>query len=69
MLFNILFRKYKSTLGQELPGEFYEIIKTRKGKIYKSRKIIRFQLSDNVKRFVLQKDYADWKNYDIEDVS
>lgn len=66
--FNILFRKYKSSIEEEFPNESYKIIDTRIGKIYQIGKIIQIQLSDTVKRYILQKDYTDWKNYFIEDV-
>ncbi|MDF1574152.1 MAG: hypothetical protein P1P86_03040 [Bacteroidales bacterium] len=66
--FNALSKDYKSSLAEVLPGEPYEIIKTREGKIYQSGDIIRFHLSENVKQFLLKKEYANWKNYFIEDV-
>ncbi len=60
--------KYQSLLEKELPNEPYEIIDSRSGKIYQSGSILRFHLTDNIKRFILQKAYSDWKNYFIEDV-
>lgn len=66
--FNILSRSYKSFLYSTLPGEFYEVIEKREGKIYQSGEFLRFPFTDGIKQFILHKEYADWMNHFIEDV-
>jgi DNA-binding LytR/AlgR family response regulator len=41
----------------------------RRNKIYPSGSYLRYKLTDNIKNFIKAKQYKDWYNYNIEDIS
>ncbi|WP_075603019.1 hypothetical protein [Saccharicrinis aurantiacus] len=67
--FNILKKDYSNVKEiSDLSDSFIEIQK-RKEKIYPSGYCIKYKLSEKVIAFVKSKNYADWKNYYLEDLS
>lgn len=67
--FNVLYLKKK--FPQEIDSLSCDIIGEgrRKDKIYVSGDYIRYRLSEELKRFIKSKEYKDWKNFDLEDIS
>ncbi|WP_188816312.1 hypothetical protein [Hymenobacter cavernae] len=69
ILFNILFEGKEFTdiinyLRESILG-IYNIAP----KIYNSGKVIRLALNEDTKRFILDKKWAEWKGFPLEDVS
>jgi hypothetical protein len=66
--FNVLFPRELSHAIE--PVKHYQIKSLpTQNKIYKSGKTIRFNLTEDVKRFIASKPYFDWRNFVIEDIS
>jgi hypothetical protein len=66
--FNVLFSR--DLLYEIEPIKQYQIRSTpSENKIYKSGNIIRFNLTEEVKRFITSRSYFDWQNFVIEDIS
>jgi len=66
--FNILIEEEFENFVKEYKNDLIEIGK-KKNKVYASGSYARFRLSENIKEFILERDYPDWNCLFLEDIS